>query len=499
MYTKSDFMQKIKELLPTYPTIAALYEAGDPRILQQLEAQATMFAMLSGQIEVAQNEQFEKARDSTVLADAAMRGIIRKGKAARARVLVKNGGTQPYTVETGRTILDSSGRVWQVATPVVVNPGETGSFEACQYRIETIEHTVTEPYPFYAIEIPSSDDDSYLYSIAVSDRFGSYEYRERYVNSSAGERIFHVEADDRQRVYVRFGFENVVGVQPSNGETITLSVLRTFGDITVEYGAPFSFEYLQSPLENDLTLSMDAMLMKGENPITMSQLRDLARYPSVYDENAVFLGEFDYLVRRNFPTLRFLSVWNECAEEIARGASVDNINCLFVACLSATGDEEVLEQTGDDPVAPKMLLEDELTQTQKLIREKILSADDSYRVKFFTPVIVKIKINITARISTSYVASEIKEKITEVLISEFGQESAPAKRGQFRVLYRRVYNFLREKIPALSDGEADLQVNIDNVAKSSAIDRPELWRFVDRDSINVTVETDNITTPSWGF
>jgi hypothetical protein len=63
---------------------------------------------------------------------------------------------------------------------------------------------------------------------------------------------------------------------------------------------------------------MDALLIAGQNPMPMSVLRDLARYPSVYDNNAVFLGEFDFLVRRNFPTLQFLSVWNESAEEQAR-------------------------------------------------------------------------------------------------------------------------------------------------------------------------------------
>ena len=84
MYTKADFQEAIANSIANYPTIAPLYHAGDPRIRQHLDAMATMLAMFSSQLEVAQTEQYEKARDSTVLADAAMRGIIRKGRAPRA-------------------------------------------------------------------------------------------------------------------------------------------------------------------------------------------------------------------------------------------------------------------------------------------------------------------------------------------------------------------------------------------------------------------------------
>ena len=84
MYTKADLMKKVEETLPKYPQINVLYKAGDPRIRQNLEAMAAMLAMLSAQVETSQNEAFQKSRDSTVLADASMRGIVRKGTAARA-------------------------------------------------------------------------------------------------------------------------------------------------------------------------------------------------------------------------------------------------------------------------------------------------------------------------------------------------------------------------------------------------------------------------------
>jgi len=497
MLTKADFQAAIRDSIAAYPAVAPLYQAGDPRIMQHLDAMATMLAMLSAQIEVAQSEPFEKTRDTTVLADAAMRGIVRKGTPARAQVRAVNTGSDAFTIESGRTLLDSSGLPWRVETAASVPAGEEATFEAIQISDRTMQHVVSGTEPFYAIPIPAPDDDTHLCAISVSDADGVYEYRDRYVNTEAGERVFHVESDDRQQVYVRFGFDGVVGVQPHDGQQITLTVFTTAGEVSQAYGSPFSFEYLGSPAESAVELRMDALLAAGQNPISMSALRDLARYPSVYDSNAVFLGEFDFLVRRKFPTLQFLSVWNESAEEQARGPSLDNINALFVACLSEEGGETVLEEADPAaPVAPVKIAEEALTETQRSIRAAILAADNSYRVYFFTPVRSKITMSVSARVSTSYVASDVRQKIVEAALGEFGQAAAASRRGRNRPLYKRVYELLRQKVTALASGDSDLTVNI--VEPPSLAARPEMWRYVSADSLAVNVETANIVTPTWG-
>ncbi|MDF0605372.1 hypothetical protein HZU77_006875 [Neisseriaceae bacterium TC5R-5] len=496
MLTKADFMQAVQDSIATYPSIAPLYQAGDPRILQHLEAIATMLAMVSAQLETAMAEPFEKVRDATVLADAAMRGIVRQARPARVRLSIINQGDLPCLIESGRTLMDSSGLLYQVATPVSIPAGETATLEALQQRQVTLKHTVQHSLPFYAIELPITNDGADLCAIAVSDQEGEFCYRDRYVNTLSGERVFHVEADDRQRVYVRFGLAEVVGVAPPEGSTITLTLSYCAGEINLAFGSPFAFEYLRSPLEAGLSLQMDALLLPGQNPISMSVLRDLARYPSVYDDNAVFLGEFDFLVRRHFPTLPFLAIWNEAAEERVRGASLDHINVLFVACLSSMGNEQVLiEVDPQDPVHPLFIAEENLTATQRDIRHCILQADDSYKVRFVTPVRSAIVMAIHARAATAYVASDVREQIIEVILQTFGEQAAASRRGYHRPLYQRVYALLREKIPALSAGEADLTVQI-NTADSLS-HRPEMWRYVSADSLTVSVETINTVTPSW--
>lgn len=497
MLTKADFQQAIRDSISAYPAIAPLYQAGDPRITQHLDAIATMLAMFSAQLETAMAEPFEKTRDATILADAAMRGIVRKATSARVRVKAVNKGVSTFQVESGRIVLDSAGLPFRIETSASVPAGAEATFEAVQLRSATIKHIVAGSIPFYAIEIPAAEDGSFLCGIAVRDADGELAHRDRYVNTLADERVFHVEADDCQRVYVRLGFDGVVGIQPADGKEITLSVFYTAGEVSIASGSPFSFEYLGSPADAAIELTMDALLLPGQNPPEMSVLRDLARYPSVYDHNAVFLGEFDFLVRRNFPTLRFLSVWNESAEEQARGPSLDNINTLFVACLSSAGIESVLTESNPSvPVQPAVIAQGSLTATQLEIHQAILSADNSYKVRFVTPVRSKITMTISARVSTSYIASDVQAKIIEAILTEFGETAAASRRGRSRPLYQRVYAMLRERVAALSSGNADLTVNI--VEPASLLSRPEMWRYVAADSLAVTIESVNIVTPSWG-
>lgn len=499
-------MEKIDNLIEGYPALAPLYNAKDPRILMQLEAQATMLAMLSAQIETAQTEVFEKVRNATVLADAAMRGIVRKASPTRVRILAKNENSSPFYISTdeNRFILDSNGNYYLIVSAATISAGGTATFEALQVKTDTITHTVSGSHPFYAIEIPDSDDGSFLSGIAVKDADGEFEYRERYVNTWVNERVYHVEADDRQRVYVRFGQSDVVGTQPADGTVITLEISRTIGNVSPIAGSPFSFETITDISESSVKLTMDAVLEAGKNPLDISALRDLARYPSVYDHNAVYLGEFDFLVRVNFPDVQFLSVWNESVEEIARVPSRDNINCLFIAVLSATGNETTLTGTEEvqdhpelpwQPVQPEVIAENNYTATQTAIKNAIKRADDSYRVRFLTPVISKIAVTVIAEVSTAYVAADVLAKIREVLLQEYGAAAANSKRGSNQPLYREVYALLKVKIPALSDGRADLQVTI---AQPIGSVRPELWRYIADDSLTVTVNTANINLPSWG-
>ena len=494
MYTKADFQNAIAESIENYPTIAPLYKAGDPRIHQALDAMATMLAMFSTQIETAQAEQFDKTRDGIVLADAAMRGIVPRGTASRVRIKAVNDGESAFVVPTGRTLIDSNGRYWKAETTVTIPAGKAAFFEASQLRYTKISHTVSGAEPFYAIEVPQADDDSYICSVSVADADGDYEYRNRYVDNEAGERIYNIEADDRQRLFVRFGLANVVGTQPREGTQFTLTVGYTNGEVTVTYGSPFQFEYLESVNDSSVTLTMESQLVTGSAPISMDVMRDIAKYPAVYQDNAVFLGEFGFLVRKHFPDLQFLSVWNETMEEQARGPNVDNVHAMFVACLSADGKEKTIQQSGQEEPEVEEIPEEALTDTQKAIRRVILSADDSYRVRFFTPVISHIKVSVEASVPSAYVTTDVANQIKELILTNYGKDSAAARRGNQKIPNRDLNALLRENVMALRDAGGDFLAT----AQALTLTRPERWRYVTEDSLSVSVEMANAASHSWG-
>ncbi len=496
MYTKSDFQQAISNSIENYPTIAPLYKAGDPRICQALDAMATMLAMFSSQVETAQAEQFDKTRDGIVLADAAMRGIVPKGTPSRVRIKCANTGTEDFKVETGRSLIDSNGRYWKVESAVTIAAGETAYIEATQQRFVTSTHTVSGSEPFYAIEVPQADDDSYVCSVTVSDVDGEFEYRNRYVDNEVGERIYNVEADDRQNLYVRFGYSGVVGFQPAEGAQITLKVGYTNGEVTVAAESPFQFETMQDVQESYIAMTMDTQLTTGGAPISMTVLRDMAKYPAVYQDNAVFLGEFGFLVRKTYPNLQFLSVWNETMEEQARGPSVKNVNTIFVACLSADGSEKVVTKEADaekEP-EPEEIADEDLTETQKAIRRLILSADDSYKVRFYTPVVSYITVTVDASVPSPYLSKDVKAKIKELILTNYGKTSASARRGNQKISNRDLNVLLRENIVALRDTGADFIATAQGGTKT----RPERWRYVDESSLNITVDSTNANSHSWG-
>ena len=492
MLTKSDFQHAIADSINKYPAVAPLYLAGDPRIIQHLDAMATMLAMLSAQVETAMTEPFEKVRDSTVLADAAMRGIVRKGTPARVRLKVSNKSSEACALVSGRNLFDAAGHIYRLETSATVAAGAETTVEATQIKEVTVSHTVAGSEPFYSILVPQSDD-GHLASISVSDAQGIYEHRERYVNTLAGDRCYHVEADHQQNVYVRFGLDGIVGVQPSTGTVINLLVGYTAGEVYPAYGSPFSFQYLQTPADSSVELTMDAMLIPGQNPVSMSILRDLARYPSVYDHNSVYLGEFDFLVRRNFPNLKFLSVWNENREESVRGPSVDNINTLFVACVAGNGSDPVVN---DIDAAISVIDASQLSANQQAIRDVILRADNSYRVKFYPTVVSHIGVTIHATVAPSYRAADVRQQIVDLILAEFGQDSAPARRGRNKPLYQRIYDMVKTRIPALSSGESDMTLSI--TVPDKAKNRPEVWGFVAASSLTVTVEAVSMASSVWG-
>jgi len=285
---------------------------------------------------------------------------------------------------------------------------KTAYIEAIQVFEDVITHTVTNATPFYSINVPVKKEVGSISGIVLSDTQYIYTYSDSYMNVFSGDHVFNIETDDKENIYIRLGSDGVIGVQPVNGELFKITVSYSFGNISLKNNSVFSFEYINNINEPLLKISLDKVVSNGVNPLSINEIKDLIKYPSIYSSNAVLLGDFEFLIRKNIFNIVFLSIWNEAQEEKVRGADVKNINTLFVACFSSN--EQVLT-------------------FQDNILSVINKADSSYKVVFYTPVQSLIYIDIKATVSASYSITDINNKISSIILDNYGLNSVnyPAK------------------------------------------------------------------------
>lgn len=477
MQLKEDFQRRIRDTISQYPAAALLYQVGDPRLLAALDAVATMFGMLSQQLDQDAAEPFIKSRDSTVLADAALRGILPMARSARFRLAVDNPTAAPYTLAAGRRLIDSNGKLCVVETAAVIAAGGTGTVTAKQQLTRTVAVQVAASEPFYSIEIPPSEEGNFIAGLSVvrvSDG-QVFAYRPQFCNVAPGELVYTVETDEFRRLFVRFGYQDVVGYQPAVGENFQVVISESSGDIRPAIDSPFTLEYALAPGDADVSVKMEALLEPGTAPMDLPTLRDLLRYPAVYDDNAVFLGNFDFLVRRRLPNLRFLSVWNERIEERVRGASLNSVNKLFFSVIPEDGADQ--------------------GSTEELIKQVIAGADDSYRFGVVAAVDVPIVIAVEAFVGVQNEVAVVEAQIRESVLAEYGIDTPAAKRGLVMPQYKRFYDRLRKEVPALAEAGSDLRVAI-TLPPGAAL--PEQRRYVSDASLAVTITTVQQAPSGWG-
>lgn len=458
--TKDQFIQDAVDEISSYPALARRFQIGDPLITQAMASMAAMLADLSNQVEVTTGEVYIKARDVTVLADASVKGVLPFGTPCIGLITVVNLGAAPVSILTGRVLRDTSGRMWQVSAGIQLGAGATGTITARQVELRSVAHTVAQNQPFYTIAL-SDPDVGHIAEVSVI----GWDYAAEFCNVSDGDLIYHIQTDENQVVSLVFGVDGLAGLQPPTGTNITISILDTEGDISPSVGMAFYFEYTDAT--ESVSMALAEVTQAGEAPMSITTMREVCSYPGIYSENAVYLSNFDYLVRKKLGAVNYLNVWNERKEEQVRGASEDNVNKQFVAVL----------KDGANAVA----LQAEITTIIK-------TADDSYRLGFVAVIEKEVPLQITLYVPSTYDAAAIKQAVRSLVLDNYGRLSAWAKRGEAKILKKDLYDLIRKNVPALTQRIAD--ISIDFIGDDST-DLPEHFRYVTNASLVVNTETAN--------
>ena len=160
--SRDEFLAALQDQARGKPAIAARMAVGDPAISASIGAMATMLAMLSSQIDLVAGEVFTKARDTTVLADAAMKGILPFARPARLSLLVKNASAMPLQIAVGRRLLDHMARIYVTEDAANIAANSSALIRVRQKTVRNITHIVSESQPFYRVKIPASPDSEVL-------------------------------------------------------------------------------------------------------------------------------------------------------------------------------------------------------------------------------------------------------------------------------------------------------------------------------------------------
>ena len=479
--TSKQFEAAALSAIAQYPSIAALAAAGDPRVIVQIKSFAVMLEMLSVQQDTTQYEPFAKARDATVLADAAMRGILPLARCAVIVLDVTNHHTAPYTLADGRRLMDPRGRIFAVDTAVTIPAGQTVQVRCVQRSIRTVYHQVGLPRPFYSIEVPQTTEPVYLSGLELwrrmsEDELEQFTYIPEWFNVQPGDKVFQVEVDERRRMFVQLGKSDVVGYGAHLGDSFELRISESVGAMNdLAVGDQLTPEYVYTAADSMMLARLASVSDNGSAPAGIDELRIISRHPAIYDHNAVYLGEFTVLLRRYLPSIRFLAVWNEQVEEAVRGPRLDSINSIFVSGLVTNMADTVFRE-----------------RVTALIRR----ADTSYKIRFVTPIITPVSVTVTARIAVVHDLAAVTAQIRSLILGSYADGCAAVSEGlRNPIKVQAITKMLRDDVPALQDNLCDFHVSV--ALPVSVL--PENFLQVTEASLTVDVVHAEHSTGLWNY
>ena len=469
MLTQADFEARIVAVLDDYE-ILERYNAQDPIVLRFLRSIAAFLSLFSQEVDISEIEPFVKTRDRSIIADATNKGILPIGMPTQHVLEVLNRSANSITLSQGRMIEDNSGsRPWRLLQSVTVNAGETGGVLVEQSEYREVQYTVQSTENFHRVELQLRDDLS-LAGITVRDNSNqAYQLKKRWMNVEPLEYAFNLTTDSLRRIFIEFGDDERAGRTAQANQVFTFGILETYGDVDVSRLKDASLLDVLTKDETKVSVrfKQGGIVRQGADPLNISQLRVLATYPALYDENAVFLGNFDYSVRQKFMArCHYIAVWNENEQDRYYGATHQDINHLHIAVVAKNNAEQAN-------------LETEIIQYIGLL-------DSLYKDRVRVHAVVEKPFNITlnGRLAAVHDLDGVKAQIKGLLVDRYGRTKLSASRWLVNGFNTQgISTQLRTNIVAFQDNISDFSLNVPVV-----LNKPHEWVYISEPSITLNIE-----------
>ena len=469
MLTQADFEARIVAVLEDYE-ILERYNAQDPIVLRFLRSIAAFLSLFSQEVDISEIEPFIKTRDRSIIADATNKGILPIGMPTQHVLEVLNRSANSITLSQGRMIEDNSGsRPWRLLQSVTVNAGETGEVLVEQSEYREVQYTVQSTENFHRVELQLRDDLS-LAGITVRDNSNqAYQLKKRWMNVEPLEYAFNLTTDSLRRIFIEFGDDERAGRTAQANQVFTFGILETYGDVDVSRLKDASLLDVLTTDETKVSVrfKQGGIVRQGADPLNISQLRVLATYPALYDENAVFLGNFDYSVRQKFMArCHYIAVWNENEQDRYYGVTYQDINHLHIAVVAKNNAEQAN-------------LETEIIQYIGLL-------DSLYKDRVRVHAVVEKPFNITlnGRLAAVHDLDGVKAQIKGLLVDRYGRTKLSASRWLVNGFNTQgISTQLRTNIVAFQDNISDFSLNVPVV-----LNKPHEWVYISEPSITLNIE-----------
>lgn len=469
MLMQADFEARIVAALDDYE-ILERYNAQDPIVTRFLRSIAAFLSLFSQEVDISEIEPFIKTRDRSIIADATNKGILPIGMPTQHVLEVLNRSANSITLSQGRMIEDNSGsRPWRLLQSVTVNPGETGEVLVEQSEYREVQYTVQSTENFHRVELQLRDDLS-LAGITVRDNSNqAYQLKKRWMNVEPLEYAFNLTTDSLRRIFIEFGDDERAGRTAQANQVFTFGILETYGDVDVSRLKDASLLDVLTTDETKVSVrfKQGGIVRQGADPLNISQLRVLATYPALYDENAVFLGNFDYSVRQKFMArCHYIAVWNENEQDRYYGVTYQDINHLHIAVVAKNNAEQAN-------------LETEIIQYIGLL-------DSLYKDRVRVHAVVEKPFNITlnGRLAAVHDLDGVKAQIKGLLVDRYGRTKLSASRWLVNGFNTQgISTQLRTNIVAFQDNISDFSLNVPVV-----LNKPHEWVYISEPSITLNIE-----------
>lgn len=469
MLTPNEFEIRLAAALDD-PEVLAMYQSGEPLVYQHIRAHAAFLALLSQDIDRATTEPFIKSTDRSILADATNKGILPVGTPARHLLTVKNSSNSPITLAQGRVVLDGQGRPWRLLQSLSLVAHGQADVLIEQSTVVTVTVTPAESLPFWRVTVPLQDGMA-LVGLTVRNESGdTYRIAPRWMNVAPAEKAVQVVTDSLMRVFIEFGDTDRAGETVMAGSAYTIQITQTYGALDASRLKDAALSELINVGDEQLSFLFKAggLQQVGTNPLSIDQLRQLASYPALYDENAVYLGNFEYLARQKFSArVDYLAVWNETVQDRLYGAALADINHLHLAVKAK------------NPVEQAAIEAD--------ISALLGRADSLFDGRVIVHAIAErpFSLVVTGRIAAVHDLDAVGNAIKGLLVERFGKGSLSASRWLPNgINLQEASVLLRAKIPAFQDRISDFSIQL--TGDLSAI-KPHQWVFVSNASITLNL------------